>query len=144
MALSLHTGLVFVQHQCGNALQGVSEAQRLKSLDHLLHRPKIPPQELAPVPCRCFPSLRWASLLLKPRLPLVESLLPCIGGHADHRVGEIHPVRPWTSLILPLVQDLQQDIHDIGGALFDLVKQHHTVRAAAQLLGELACLLVAL
>ena len=44
---------------------------------------------------------------------------------------------------LAVLQDLQQDILDIRVRLFDLVKQHHAVRAAAHGLGQLPALVMA-
>ena len=42
-----------------------------------------------------------------------------------------------------VVEDLQQDVEDVGMRLLDLVEQDHGVRAAAHGLGELPALLVA-
>ena len=41
-----------------------------------------------------------------------------------------------------LIQDLQQQIHNLRMRLFDLIKQHHRIGAAAHLFGQLACLIV--
>ena len=58
-------------------------------------------------------------------------------------VFEKSTVRPCASLILPLVQNLQQDIHNVRMCFFDLVKQHDAVGMAADLLGQLPGLVVA-
>ena len=52
-------------------------------------------------------------------------------------------VRPWRVGEPPVVEDLQQDVEDVGVGLFDLVEEHHGVGLAAHGLGELAALLVA-
>ena len=41
-------------------------------------------------------------------------------------------------MVLTVLQDLQQNVLDVRMCLFDLVKQYHTVGAAAHGLGELA------
>ena len=52
-------------------------------------------------------------------------------------------VRPWASVSLPVLQDLQQDVEHVGMGLLDLVEQHHRVGPAAHRLGQLAALVVA-
>ena len=44
---------------------------------------------------------------------------------------------------MAVVQDLQEDVQHIGVGLFDLVKQHHGVGLAADLLGQLPGLVIA-
>ena len=44
---------------------------------------------------------------------------------------------------MALVENLQKDVHDIRVRLLDLVEQQHAVRLAADLLGDLAGLIVA-
>ena len=51
--------------------------------------------------------------------------------------------RPWASVKAAILQDLQQQILNVAVCLFNLVKQHHAVWAAAHGLGQLAALLVA-
>ena len=41
-----------------------------------------------------------------------------------------------------VIKNLQKHIHDIGMSFFDLIKQHHRIRSAAYLFGELSCLVI--
>ena len=139
-ALGLHAGLVLVQHQGGNALQGLL-AQRLEGDDLIHAAQKLGAEELA----QCLAALLLVSLLLAAvEAQTCGGLVAAarIGGHADDGVGEIHGAALGI-VDLALVQDLQQDIHHIGMGLFDLIEQHHAVRAAADLFGQLTRLLVA-
>ena len=52
-------------------------------------------------------------------------------------------VRPWASVEPAVVEDLEQDVEDVGVRLLDLVEQEHRVRTPAHGLGELTRLLVA-
>ena len=54
------------------------------------------------------------------------------GNHSALRVGDF-----------ALIQNLQQDVHNVRVRLFNLVKEHHRVRSAANLFGQLAGLIVA-
>src|SRR5215203_1534633 len=79
--------------------------------------------------------------LLPPRVRL-DPLGSHVGGHDDDRVLEVHraPLRVGQA---PVIEDLQEDVEDVRMGLLYLVKQQHSVRAAPDLLRELACLLVA-
>ena len=57
-------------------------------------------------------------------------------------VFEKSTVRPLGVVDLAFVQDLEQDVHDIRVGFLDLIKQHDAVRVAADLLGQLAGLVV--
>ena len=71
-----------------------------------------------------------------------QKACPQIGGEQDDGIAEIglaaHGIGE-----LAVFQDLQQNILDVRVGLFDLVKEHHAVRAAADGFGELAALIVA-
>ena len=60
----------------------------------------------------------------------------------DYGILKVH--RSALSVGYPaVVKDLEQDIQNVGMRLFYLVKQDDRIRLAADLLGELACLVVA-
>src|SRR5437762_1940446 len=61
--------------------------------------------------------------------------------HDDDGVLEVHPVAEVVGEVAAL-EHLQQDIEDVRMRLLDLVEQHHRVRVAFHLLGELAALFV--
>ncbi len=66
----------------------------------------------------------------------------CIRGHDDDGVFKVYG--PALSVGYPaVVKDLEQNIQNVGMRLFYLVKQHDRIRLAADLLGELACLVIA-
>ena len=71
-----------------------------------------------------------------------QKACPQVGGEQDDGIAEIglaaHGIGE-----LAVLQDLQQDILDIRVGLFNLVKEHHAVRAAADGFGELTALIVA-
>ncbi len=67
---------------------------------------------------------------------------PGIGGHDQNGILEIDRSAAGVR-DSPVVQNLEQDIEHVGMRLFDLVKQHHGVRVAADFLGQLPCLVVA-
>src|SRR5581483_11000303 len=76
----------------------------------------------------------------RPRLD--DELAPDVRGHDDDRVPEVH--HPALAVgEPPVVQDLEQDVEDVGVRLLDLVEQDHAVGPAPDRLGELAPLLVA-
>ena len=65
-----------------------------------------------------------------------------VGGHDDDRIFEVH--RAAVGVGDPaVVQDLQQDVQHVGVGLLDLVEQHHGVGLAADLLRQLARLVIA-
>jgi hypothetical protein len=73
---------------------------------------------------------------------LLDPLRAHVGGHDDNRVLEVH--RPPLGVReAPLVQDLEQDVEDVGVGFLDLVEEKHRVRAPPHGLCELPCLLVA-
>ena len=138
--LGFHAGLVLVQHQSRDALQRLL-AQRLEG-DHFIHAAKeLRAQELGQRLAGLFLAELFLALVeAKPAGGLVVAA--GVGGHADDRVGKIH--RAALRIVdLALVQNLQQNVHDIRVRLFDLIEQHHAVGAAAHLLGKLTGLLVA-
>ena len=64
-----------------------------------------------------------------------------VGGHDDHRVGEVD--RPALAVgEPPVVHQLQQDVPDLRVGLLDLVEQDHGVGAPAHRLGQLAAVAV--
>ena len=65
-----------------------------------------------------------------------------VAGHDDDRVPEIDGSAVAVGQA-PVLQDLEQDIENVGMGLLDLVEEHHPVRPAAHRLGELAALVVA-
>jgi hypothetical protein len=65
-----------------------------------------------------------------------------VGGHDDDGVLEVDGVAEAVGE-LAVLEDLQQDVEDIGVGLFDLVEQDDGVGRALDALGELAALLVA-
>ena len=65
-----------------------------------------------------------------------------VGGHHDHGVLEADRA----ALAIgeaAIVENLQQHVEDVGMRLFDFVEEHHRIRPAAHLFGELAALFVA-
>ena len=132
-------GLVFVQHQCGDFFK-VFFAQRVEGDDLVHAADELGAQELLQ---RLHAAVRAGDLCL-----FAKACCPgcvggaCVGRHADDRVGKVH--RATLGVVdLALVQNLQQDIHDVRMCFFDFVKQHDTVRMAAHLLGQLPGLVVA-
>ena len=65
-----------------------------------------------------------------------------VAGHDDDRIFEVHLTAVGVG-DLAVVQDLQQDIKHVGVCLLDLIEQHHGVRLAADLLRQLARLVIA-
>ena len=65
-----------------------------------------------------------------------------VGGHDDHRVAEVDSAPPGVGQPA-VVENLKQDIEDVGMRLFDLVEQDDGVRAPANGFGELAAFVVA-
>ena len=62
-----------------------------------------------------------------------------VARHDDDGIAEVHG----TALSVgeaAVFEDLQQHVEHVGMRLFDLVQQHHAVRAAAHLLGQLPAL----
>ena len=64
-----------------------------------------------------------------------------VRGHDDNRVAEIDRA-PLVVGQATIVQDLQQDVEDIGMGLLNLVEQHHRVGLAPYRLGQLTTLVV--
>ena len=64
-----------------------------------------------------------------------------VGSHDEDRVATVHRAALGIREP-PVVQDLKQDVEDLGVGLLHLVEEHHGVRMPAQGLGELAALLV--
>jgi hypothetical protein len=81
-----------------------------------------------------FLSIAPASLAWNPSRPDVR-------GHDDDRVLEVHPVAEAVGQ-MAVFEHLQQDVEDVGMRLLDLVEQHHRVRVALHLLGELTAFFV--
>ena len=52
-------------------------------------------------------------------------------------------LRPWASVMLAVIENLQQDVQHIRMRLFDLVEKDDGVGLAADLLGQLAGLVIA-
>ena len=67
---------------------------------------------------------------------------PDVRGHDDDRVAEVHAAAEAVGQD-PVVEHLEQDVEHVGVRLLDLVEEHDGVRLAADLLGQLAALLVA-
>ena len=71
-----------------------------------------------------------------------EELRAEVGGHDQNRVLEVHG--PALAIgQAAVVEHLQQHVEDLRVGFFDLVEQHHGIRAAAHGFGQLAALLVA-
>ena len=71
-----------------------------------------------------------------------DELAADVGGHDDHRVLEVDGAA--VAVGEPaFVQDLQQQVEDVGVGLLDLVQQQHRVGAAPHGLGQVATLVVA-
>ena len=64
-----------------------------------------------------------------------------VRGHDDDRVTEIHRV-PQPVGEPAVLEDLQEQVPDIGVGLFDLVEQEHAVRVPADALGQVPAFLV--
>src|SRR5690606_15222017 len=62
--------------------------------------------------------------------------------HDDDRVLEVHGT-PLTVRHAPVVQDLEQDVEDVGMRLLDLIEEQDAVRATTDRLGQLASFVVA-
>src|SRR5213078_2298192 len=75
------------------------------------------------------------------RALLLDEASADVRRHDDDRVLEVHPV-PEAVGEVAVFEHLQQDVEDIGMGLLDLVEQHHRIRIALHLLGELTALLV--
>ena len=76
------------------------------------------------------------------RLRSLIDLAAEVRGHDDDRVLEID--RPAFAVReAAVVQDLEEDVEDVGMGLFDLVQEDDGIRAAFDRLGELSSLLVA-
>src|SRR5581483_1072536 len=71
----------------------------------------------------------------------LQELLREVAGHDDDRVAEVDGAALRVREAA-LVEDLQQDVEDLGVRLLDLVEEDHAVRLAAHDLGELAALFV--
>jgi hypothetical protein len=67
---------------------------------------------------------------------------PQVGGHDEDGVLEVDDP-PVVVRQVPLVQDLQEEVEDVGVGLLDLVQEDHGVGAAPHRLGEGARVLVA-
>jgi hypothetical protein len=65
-----------------------------------------------------------------------------VRGHDHDRVLEVDR-SPLGVRQAAVVEDLEQDVEDVGVGLLDLVEEQHRVRPPPHLLGELPCLLVA-
>ena len=79
----------------------------------------------------------------KPRLELVWSCFaPEVRGHDDDAVAEVDPATLGVGQV-PVLEDLQQDVEDLGMRLLDLVEEHDRVALAADRLGQLAALVEA-
>src|SRR5215216_6678013 len=76
------------------------------------------------------------------RLGLVDRLRPDVGGHDQDDVLEVHGAALRVRE-LPVLKDLQHDVEDVGVGLLDLVEENDRVGTPADLLGELAALVVA-
>src|SRR5262245_39809301 len=75
-------------------------------------------------------------------LPLLNVARPDVRSHDDDGVLEIHRA-PLSVGQPPVVQDLQQDVEDVGMRLLDLVEEDDRIRPAANRLGQMAALVVA-
>ena len=64
-----------------------------------------------------------------------------VGGHDDHHVLEVHRLAMGIGQSTVL-QNLKEDVENVGVSLFDLIKQHHRERTAPDSLGELSPLVV--
>src|SRR5579859_7443770 len=65
-----------------------------------------------------------------------------ITGHDDHRIFEIDR----TTLAIgeaTIVEELQQDIEDLGSGLLDLIEQHNAIGMATHSFGQLSALFIA-
>ena len=88
--------------------------------------------------------LRVVALALRAeaeRALALQHLLREVAGHDDDRVPEVDGPALGVGQA-PFVEDLQQDVEDLGMGLLDLVEQDHAVAFAADRLGELATLFV--
>ena len=65
-----------------------------------------------------------------------------VGGHDDDGILKVHGAALGVGNAA-VVQNLQQDVHHVRVGLLDLVKEHHTVGLAADLLRQLAGLVIA-
>src|SRR5215218_9313816 len=76
------------------------------------------------------------------RLGLVDGLRSDVGGHDEDHVLEVHGAALRVRE-LPVLQDLQHDVEDVGVGLLDLVEEDDRVGTTPHLLRELAALVVA-
>ena len=65
-----------------------------------------------------------------------------VAGHDDDRVAEVDPATLRVGQV-PVLEDLEEHVEDLGMGLLDLVEQHHRVALPAHGLGQLAALLEA-
>ena len=133
------TGFQLVQHNDRDVPEvGLGE---LVEADDLVHPvDELGPQELAQGLERLVPSLLGQALA-----EAHGALLPVgagVGGHDDDGVLEVH--QPALGVgDAAVVQNLEQDIHHVGMGLLDLVEENDGVGLAADLLRQLAGLVVA-
>ena len=71
-----------------------------------------------------------------------DGLAPDVGGHDDYGVLEVYgsslPVRK-----VPVVEQLQHYVEHVRMGFLDLIKEHHRIRTASDLLGQLPSFVVA-
>src|SRR5262249_11913526 len=73
---------------------------------------------------------------------LGEEVAPEVRGHDDHGVLEVDD--PTLAVGEPsVVEELQEDVEDVGVGLLDLIEEKHGIRAPTDRLGELSALLEA-
>ena len=72
---------------------------------------------------------------------LADRVRANVRGHDDHAIAEVHLATERIGQV-PVFENLQEHVHDVGVRLLDFVEQHHRVRPAPHALGQLAALFV--
>ena len=85
---------------------------------------------------------RLAHLVKGPPGHLLNGLAAQIRGHDDHGVAEVDSPALTVSETA-VVEDLQQDVEDVGVCLLDLIEEHDRVWTASNRLCELSTFVVA-
>ena len=65
-----------------------------------------------------------------------------VGRHDDDRIFKVDFLAVCVGQSA-VIENLQKDVHDIGMRLLDFVKEHDGIRLAADLLGQLSCIVIA-
>ena len=105
-------------------------------------RAEIPFQFIQNIVLHALPGFRLFDFLEAEGHALLNELRAQVGRHHQDRVLEID-LPPQAIRKQPVVQDLQEHVEDIRMSFFDLIEQHHRIRAAPHFFGQLPALFIA-